>query len=105
MDKFFGELTWNRTCGRSPLKAADTKSEFKITSDEEIKCLIENNSNLNTKRTTSTWLNHYKKRMEHKVMQTDLADVPKYNYMIDCDIVHYSGTPVFHHIRDQVIAR
>ena len=38
----------------SPSKAADTTSEFKTASDEELTCLIENNSNLNTKRTTST---------------------------------------------------
>ena len=37
----------------SPSKAVDTTSEFKTASNEELKCLIENNSNLNMKRTTS----------------------------------------------------
>ena len=61
---------------RSPLKAVATTSKFKTTSDKELKRLVENNSNLNTKR-TSTWLKRYEKWAEHKGMQTDLADVPK----------------------------
>ena len=41
------------------------------------KHLVENNNNLNTKCTTSTWLNRYEEWAEHKGMQTDLTDVPK----------------------------
>ena len=62
---------------RYPLEAAASTSVFKTASDEELKRLVENNSNLNTKRTTSTWLRRYEKWAEHKGVQTDLADVPR----------------------------
>ena len=62
---------------RYPLEAAASTSVFKTARDEELKRLVENNSNLNTKRTTSTWLRRYKKWAEHKGVQTDLADVPR----------------------------
>ena len=61
----------------NPLKAIASTSKFKTTSDEELKHLVENNSNLNTKRTISTWLRHYEKWMEHKGIQKDLADIPR----------------------------
>ena len=38
---------------------------------------MENNTNLNTKRSTSTWLKRYEKWAEHKGEQTDLAKVPR----------------------------
>ena len=61
---------------RSPLTTVATTSKFKTTSNKELKRFVENNSNLNMKR-TSSWLKHYKEWTEHKSMQTDLADIPK----------------------------
>lgn len=52
-------------------------SEFKHYSEAELKHLVENNTNSNTKRSTSTWINHFEKWAEHKGGQTDLAKIPK----------------------------
>ena len=47
-------------------------SEFWTTDEKELKCLVENNTNLNTKCSMSTWLKWYEKWVEHKA---DLAKV------------------------------
>lgn len=62
---------------RDLTEAASSTSVFKTASDEELKRLVENNSNANTKRATSTWLGRYQKWAEHKGVHTDLADVPR----------------------------
>jgi len=64
-------------CSASQYQAATSTGKFKTVSDEELSCLIENDSNLNTKRTTCTWLRGYKRWAERKGIQMDLADVPK----------------------------
>ena len=41
-------------------------SEFKHSSEAELKRLVENNTNSNTKRSTSTWINRFEKWAEHR---------------------------------------
>ena len=54
---------------------SSSTSEFKTTDEKELKRLVENNTNLNTKCSTATWLKRYEKWAEHKGEQTDLAKV------------------------------
>ena len=54
---------------------SSSTGEFKTTNEKELKGLVENNTNLNTKHSTSTWLKCYEKWAEHKGTQTDCAKV------------------------------
>ena len=76
VDEFFESLSETELTELESSQLASS-TEFKTGTNEDLKHLIQNNSNLNTKRTTSTWLRRYEKWAEHKSVQMDFADVPK----------------------------
>ena len=60
VDEFFESLSETELAELESSQLASS-TKFKTATDEDLKRLIQNNSNLNTKRTTSTWLRRYKK--------------------------------------------
>lgn len=64
-DEFFESLS-ETELAEPKSSQLPSSAEFKTATDEDLKRLILNNSNLNTKHTTSTWLTRYEEWAEHK---------------------------------------
>ena len=54
-------------------------SEFRTVGEEEIRKLVENNSNKNTIKSTASWLRRFKKWAQQRGLPADIADIAKEN--------------------------